>query len=96
VDNAYAIRASILAADPSRQPPANSINAPILLKKHDHLIVYVDISGSIDNDSIDLREIFFKNIDPLSDNTSSFKTYLLNHEGNQIKPIRYAIVLPMG
>ena len=96
VDNAFAIRASILAADPSRQPPANNINAPILLKKHDHLIVYVDISGSIDNDSIDLREIFFKNVDPLLDNTSSFKNYLLTHEGNEIKPIRYAIVLPIG
>ena len=94
--NASSICRAILQADHTRQPANNQLNTPVLFKPEDRIIVYITISGSIENPDIDLRTLFSKNIDPLENSANSFKQYLLNHAGTQIKPIKYAIVLPIG
>lgn len=94
--NAPSICRTILQADHTRQPANSQLNTPVLLKAEDRIIVYITISGSIQNPHIDLRTLFSKNIDPLENNSNSFKRYLLNHEGTLIKPIKYAVVLPIG
>jgi len=93
LDNASTICRALLQADHTRQPPENS---PVLFRSNDRLIVYVTVSGSIENPDIDLRALFSKNIDPLADDSTSFKRYALNHLGTQIKPIKYALILPLG
>jgi hypothetical protein len=95
ITNAATISRALLQADHSRQPPTNAPNIPILFQDKDRLIVYVTVSGSIENPDIDLSALFSKNIDPLENNSTSFKRYLLNHLGTQIKPIKYALILPI-
>jgi hypothetical protein len=94
--NASSICRAILQADHTRQPANNQLNTPVLFRQEDRIIVYITITGSIENPDIDLKTLFSKNIDPLENNSNSFKQYLLNHAGTQIKPIKYAIVLPIG
>jgi hypothetical protein len=94
--NASSICRAILQADHTRQPANNQLNTPVLFRQEDRIIIYITITGSIENPDIDLRTLFSKNIDPLENNSNSFKQYLLNHEGTQIKPLKYAVVLPIG
>ena len=96
VTNAASICRAILQADHTREPANNQLNTPVLFRQEDRIIVYITITGSIENPDIDLKTLFSRNIDPLENNSNSFKQYLLNHAGTQIKPIKYAIVLPIG
>ena len=93
---------SVLASDPSRISAAHCNETVSLFKKGDMLIVFVAISGTIMNNAdpkngqiICIKELFSSSIDPNPKNISSFKQYILSNDGNRVKPIVYAIIVPL-
>jgi hypothetical protein len=95
IENHDIIGKAILASDPQRRNEDNHENHCIF-KNGDMLTVFVAISGNIhSNATMKIGKLFAKNVDPDENNNSSFKQYIINHEGNHIKRIVYAIVIPL-
>lgn len=92
LNNCELIGNSVLKSDPSRT--GNSEN--ILFKKGDMLTIFVSISGSIGITPVAINNIFYKCIDPNVNNTSSFKQYIISNSGDRIKPLIYAIMIPIS
>lgn len=92
IDNFENIGNAVLKSDPSR---AETLNDNRLFRKGDMLTIFISISGSIGTTPIAINTIFARCIDPNINNTSSFKQYIISNTGNRIKPLIYAIVVPL-
>ena len=94
ISNRDDIGKAILISDPSR----GRVEDGILFKKNDMLTIFISISGTIGNNikNINISTLFDKNVDPLDENNSSFKKFILSKDGTKIKPIVYAIVVPIN
>jgi hypothetical protein len=107
MQNVDMIGRSILASDPSRASDmiyeTNSAHGEYrLFRKGDMITIFVAISGTIGNmnmgangQQINIGSVFARNVDPYGDNASSFKRYIINHTGDRIKPLIYAILVPV-
>jgi hypothetical protein len=95
IENHDIIGKAILSSDSNRRNEENNENHE-MFKRGDMLTIFVAISGNINNHAtLKIGKLFAKNIDPDENNTNSFKQYIINHQGNHIKQIVYAIVVPL-
>jgi hypothetical protein len=92
IENNDIIADSIMKAHPYRKNH-DSNHEISLFHKGDMLTIFVSISGNIENNSN--TSLFYQYIDPAIDNTSSFKRYIINNTGDRIKPLIYAIIVPL-
>jgi hypothetical protein len=94
IDNYENIGNAVLKSDPSRTE-IDTMNETPLFRKGDMLTIFVSISGSIGTTPIAINNIFSRCIDPNNNNTSSFKKYIINNKGDRIKPLVYALLVPL-
>jgi hypothetical protein len=92
MNNYTNIANAVLKSDPSR---GEDNDDQTLFRKGDMLTIFISISGSIGNTPIAINNIFAKSIDPDVNNVNSFKNYIINNNGDRIKPLVYAIVIPL-
>jgi len=92
IENNDIIANSTMKVHPYRRTP-NSNHETSLFHKGDMLTIFISISGNIENNSI--TSLFYEYIDPSIDNTSSFKRYIINNTGDRIKPLIYAVLVPL-
>jgi hypothetical protein len=92
LNNCETIGNAVLKSDPSRTSNPDNV----LFKKGDMLTIFVSISGSIGITPVAINNIFYKCIDPNVNNTSSFKQHIINNSGDRIKPLIYAIMVPIN
>jgi hypothetical protein len=91
IDNHDNIGNAVLKSDTSR---TEDKERP-LFQKGDMLTIFVSISGSIGTMPVAINNIFARCIDPTINNSGSFKEYIINNKGDHIKPIIYAIMVPL-
>jgi len=94
IDNYENIGTAVLKSDPARTDN-DSIEEKALFQKGDMLTIFVSISGNIGATSVSINNLFARCIDPTNNNCSSFKQYIINNKGDRIKPLVYAILVPI-
>ena len=94
IDNYENIGSAVLKSDPTRTEN-DSIEEKALFQKGDMLTIFVSISGNIGATSVSINNLFARCVDPTNNNCSSFKQYIINNKGDRIKPLVYAILVPI-